>query len=660
MKTKLCILMTLFTIAFVFCLWAGAEVIINEVMASNAVVVNGRADDWIELYNTGDKTVSLKGWYLSDKERDPYLWAFPDGTRIEAGGYLLVYCTGGEVADGQKGALYANFKISSAGEELLLTNPDGHSYAVHLKQQYGNISSGYPYGEDEWHCLETATPGARNASKWYDRRAEAPVIETAAGFYSGGVSVTITAGEGLEIRYTTDCSTPDRSSPLYTGPIRLNKTTVIRAAAMADDALISQVVGSTYIIDDPAPEGIAVVSIYSDDKYFFDSKTGFLVKGSGKVANYDRDWEYPAQIEYFNEQGQQQFSQMVTTKISGHSSRGLKQKSLSVYARGAYGSSTFNCRLFDTREYESYSSLLLRMTSSDNHSCRLRDAVLAEISEGMGLYYAAGKPIVLYINGRYYGHYNLREKANKDSLAQWEGITDEAVINGCCILEGGGYDAYYTVHGTNEEWVELLKFCHNNALDTPEKLNYVLDRVDVDSLFSYAIYDMLINNHDAGNVRYYKFPGGKWKFMLHDIEAGGMASDVSETVNQLLKSRTADVGTFPTPVLAALLELPEYRDKFLKMTAQIIESNFLYTRDVEPVYNAWMEKLEKIMPRQVKEFPYNGFTVKEWRTNCRASMNRMKSYPAKVIDALSSKFNLTKAEKQAYFGDTLALLAQYN
>lgn len=641
---------------------ARADVVINEAMASSAIFVNGRHDDWVELRNTGSAQVSLKGWYLSNDAYNLTRWAFPDTAKIAKGGYLVVYCAGSEpVTDGLKNALYANFKLSAKGESLYLTDPEGNTSSVTFGPQYGNVSCGVPANGDGWHFLENATPGAANDSLAFDDRAQEPVIETAAGFYDGKVAVTITGAPGQEIRYTTDCATPTRKSSLYTGPITVSKTTVIRARAFADDLLGSTTAGSTYIISDPVPSPVSVVSIYTDNDLFFGNKQGILVKGSGSIANYDRNWEYPAQIEYFDVSGERQLVQMVTTRVAGHSSRNLRQKSLSVFARSALGGDTLDCAFFENRDYTSYSAIQLRMTNSDNHSCRLRDAVLGEISDGLGLYYQAGRPIVLYINGKYYGHYNLREKANKDSLAQWEGITDEAVIRGIDIIEGNGLNKTQVIKGSNADWVELLNFCKSHKLNSEENLQYVLDRVDVDSLFNYAIYSMMINNYDAGNVRYYRFPGGKWKFMLHDIEAGAMNGEETRTVNLILKSRTAKIGQYPHTILAALLELPEYREMFLRRTAEIVQSNLLYTERVQPIYRKWRDLLEPLMPRQISTYPFNkSFTFNAWQTNVSASMTRMRTYPAKVINDICSKLKVGKAEKQEIFGGTLEMLSIYN
>ena len=95
---------------------ARADVVINEVMASNGFYENGQAPDWIELYNNGKKTVSLSGWYLSDSKKDPLKWSFPEGTKLKAGAFLTVFCMGEECEPGKGNTFYAPCAISSGGE----------------------------------------------------------------------------------------------------------------------------------------------------------------------------------------------------------------------------------------------------------------------------------------------------------------------------------------------------------------------------------------------------------------------------------------------------------------------------------------------------------------------------------------------------------------
>ena len=196
-----------------------------------------------------------------------------------------------------------------------------------------------------------------------------------------------------------------------------------------------------------------------------------------------------------------------------------------------------------------------------------------------------------------------------------------------------------------------------NDLKKEENLQYVLDRLDVDSMFDYVIYSMMIGNYDSGNVRYYRFPGGKWTFMLHDVEAGCMNSDEAP-VNTFLRKKTASATKFPHWALAALLEVPEYKDKFLRRTAEIVQSNFLYSEQVEPIYEKWHAALSEILPRHIKKFRH--FTFEEWNTNVHASMYYARIRPKKVIGLICTNLKVNSADKEMYFGETLDLLDIYN
>ena len=65
---------------------ANADIEISEVMTSNGVYTNGEAYDWVELHNTGKKSVDLSGCFLSDSKKNLQKWSFPKGTSIKANG----------------------------------------------------------------------------------------------------------------------------------------------------------------------------------------------------------------------------------------------------------------------------------------------------------------------------------------------------------------------------------------------------------------------------------------------------------------------------------------------------------------------------------------------------------------------------------------------
>lgn len=96
-----------------------SDLVINEFMASNDSTQadpDGEYDDWIELYNNGSSSIDLSGFYLSDDSTELLKWAFPEGTTIDANGYLIIWA---DDEDGQTG-LHANFKLSASGEDIFL------------------------------------------------------------------------------------------------------------------------------------------------------------------------------------------------------------------------------------------------------------------------------------------------------------------------------------------------------------------------------------------------------------------------------------------------------------------------------------------------------------------------------------------------------------
>ena len=100
---------------------ATVNVTINEVMASNTTSAAdslGQYDDWIELYNLTSQPQDISGYYLTDNSLNLIKWEFPAGSIIQPNGYLIVWAD----EDGGQGDLHANFKLSSAGEHLLLLN----------------------------------------------------------------------------------------------------------------------------------------------------------------------------------------------------------------------------------------------------------------------------------------------------------------------------------------------------------------------------------------------------------------------------------------------------------------------------------------------------------------------------------------------------------
>ncbi|HRX09828.1 MAG TPA: lamin tail domain-containing protein, partial [Candidatus Limiplasma sp.] len=138
--------------------------IINEICPDPKVGIpddNGTVVDWIEIYNTTDQTISLAGYYLSDKENKPLKWRFPDNAAVAPHGYYLVFCSGEDRMQ-QNGIPHTNFSISAERESIVLSDSAGRLVD---RVTIENVPIDYSVGLDKngsWTFFQQATPGFAN------------------------------------------------------------------------------------------------------------------------------------------------------------------------------------------------------------------------------------------------------------------------------------------------------------------------------------------------------------------------------------------------------------------------------------------------------------------------------------------------------------------
>src|SRR6478609_8506883 len=199
----------------------GQNIVINEFQSSNSVTIadeDGDYSDWIELYNTGTISVNLSGYGLSDNPTAPLKWVFPNISLLP-NQYLLVWASGKNRNISGK-PLHTNFKISSTGNSISLSNPSGtiinnvSPAALAPDISYGRS----PNGTGNFVYFSKCTPGAVNSIVGYSTFMNPPKFSADGGFYSQGFSLNLSSSEaGSTILYTLDGSDPD--------PNNLNGTT---------------------------------------------------------------------------------------------------------------------------------------------------------------------------------------------------------------------------------------------------------------------------------------------------------------------------------------------------------------------------------------------------------------------------------------------------
>ena len=631
------------------------------------------ASDWVELHNSTGSAVSLAGYGISNNPKNPAKWVFPD-ISIEPGEYLLLYATG-SADKAQKKNLKLNFNISSTGEALFFFDPNGKLID---KLSTGRMRSGQSYGRDgsdnRFYYAEP-TPGAQNG-KGYEGITQLPAFSVTPGIYDNAVTVAITAGEGETIRYTTDCTTPNASSEVYSGELSISKNSVIRAAAFRDGYLSGDVATATYLFrSDGVNHALPVVTLVTDPDNLWNSKTGIYATGDQfdpdaasyadtlKSATYyqakfateeqvDTIWEKPAAFSLFDDNGKQVFTQNVGIRIAGSFGRGRAQKGFNVIARKEYGKGSMEYPFFENRPYKEYKAVVLRAGAQDQNRSKIRDELASGLLEGtdINILYQAYRPTVLYLNGEYWGVYFLKEKRNRFFVAQHENTE-----NNVDLAIGKGFKQ--RSYGDNSDWVSLYEYATSHDLSSADAYNYVAERMDVDSFRDYMIAEIYNGNTDTYNFQYYRLKGGKWKFIFYDF-CWGFQSPGHETLAFRMGKTPADVCS--AKLFAAMLQNKGWRDSFCRRFGELLNTAFAPER-VSALIEELYGYVEPEIKREREKFNKDTFMgVKQPNTNLgtyegfQSEISKLKDFaqrrPEELKRQLQSNLGLSDSYMKEVFG----------
>lgn len=631
------------------------------------------ASDWVEIYNSTGSAVSLAGYGISNNPKNPAKWVFPD-ISIEPGEYLLLYATG-SADKAQKKNLKLNFNISSTGETLFFFDPNGKLID---KLSAGRMRSGQSYGRDgsdnRFYYAEP-TPGAQNG-KGYEGITQLPAFSVTPGIYDNAVTVAITAGEGETIRYTTDCTTPNASSQVYSGELSISKNTVIRAAAYRDGYLSGDTATATYLFrSDGVNHALPVVTLVTDPDNLWNSKTGIYATGDKfdpDAASYadtlqsatyyqakfateeqvDTIWEKPAAFSLFDDNGKQVFTQNVGIRIAGSFGRGRAQKGFNVIARKEYGKGSMEYPFFDNRPYTEYKAVVLRAGAQDQNRSKIRDELASGLLEGtdINILYQAYRPTVLYLNGEYWGVYFMKEKRNRFFVAQHENTE-----NNVDLAIGKGFKQ--RSYGDNSDWVSLYEYATSHDLSASDAYNYVAERMDVDSFRDYMIAEIYNGNTDTYNFQYYRLKGGKWKFIFYDF-CWGFQSPGHETLAFRMGKTPADVCS--AKLFAAMLQNKGWRDSFCRRFGELLNTAFAPERVsalieelygyVEPEIKREREKFNKETFMGVKQPATNLGTYEGFQSEISKLRDFAQKRPEELKRQLQSNLGLSDSYMKEVFG----------
>jgi CotH kinase protein/Lamin Tail Domain/Secretion system C-terminal sorting domain/Chitobiase/beta-hexosaminidase C-terminal domain/Right handed beta helix region len=605
-------------------IFAQDNIRINEILTSN---INGLIDtdsgeyyDWIELYNPSDSLLDISGYYLTDDINNPTLWQFPSNTSIGPESFLIIW------ADSKNYGLHTNFKLNSDGEQLLVISPELEVVdSISFGKQRDDVSFGRDEAEiNNWLFYGDPTPRLVNSTTGVNKNklSSEPEFSVESGFYSSSLSLELTSNDNGKIYYSLDGSIPYPSSAtLYLGAIIIDKTTIVRAISVEDNQLRSNSVTNSYFINENTD--LPVMSVTTDPKNLWDDETGIYTIGTNGIefwsvnANYWQDWERPVKLEFFEENKSIAFKANAGIAING-ARRNMLQKSLRLLFRNKYGDESINYKIFPDKENRNFNSLVLRNGGfPEFRYTLLSDGFMQRlISQEMEIDYQAYRPCALYLNGKYWGIYNIREKQNEDYLKENNGVDPDNLD----ILE----DNMTIVEGDRDHYKHMIDFVSLNDLSLEESYDSVKQWMDVDNYINYQIAQLYFANTDwpANNIKYWrsKTSTGKWKWMIFDVD-GGFGLWGGYDFNSLTFATEENSSEWNNPpwstfLFRNLLKNQSFVDEFAQRFATYLSYSF-NSNEVTNLIDRFEDNIENEIPNHINRWaPGCSITNPESKDGC--------------------------------------------
>jgi hypothetical protein len=540
-------------------------VVMNEIMASNRTALedeDGDASDWIELYNRTAVKINLSGYCLSDDTLNIQKWKFT-GATIEPGGYLIVFASD---KNRQTSNLHTNFKIGASGETVVLADSNGIVVdRIDIPASAPDISYGRTSdGSLPW-IFQTPTPGSGNTGKKIDGIADSVSASFPGGFYPSQISVALAAGSS-RIFYTLDGSVPDSTKLKYTAPVTLQKTTVLKAMSIKENHLPGRIITNTYFINEAT--NLPVLSLSTDPYNLFDSRYGIY-------TNYKMDWERPAHVEFFEDNKSPGFSEECGIAIYGSQSREWDQKSFSVKFKQEYGVSKIEYPLFPGFYVTTFKSFVLRNAGNDFQYTHMRDEMMQTLVNNLDIDYLEYRPATTFINGEYWGIYNIREKISEHYIAYRHGVDPDNID----LLENN----MSPIAGDSLHYRQFIDYISSHDMSTSAAYDYVNSMIDLKECILYFAAEAYYDNLDwpGGNIKYWRERSatGKWRWILFDLDFGfglyahGPAEDHIKFMFSTVETRYSNP-PWATLLQRKLVENPSIRNQFINQIADLLNTNF--------------------------------------------------------------------------------------
>jgi len=490
-----------------------------------------------------------------------------------------------------------------------------------------------------------------------------PEYSVADGFYQSPFILELSTHlEDVSIHYTMDGSIPSLESPMYHSPLLIGEenidgdgnlaATVIRARLFENDGYdASPTITLTFFVGENSADlfSLPIVSLVTNPDYFFDAEIGIYHRNNFRQRG--KKWERPIHITYYDTDSDNVLSQGALVRIHGSATRVLAQKSLRFYAEDNYDiNEHFHYEFFPgylsrgTDEImEKFSTLIFRNSGNDYSTSFFKDAMIQSLISHTSQDIQAYRPVNVFLNGRYWGIYNIRERLDEFYIENHYDIEANQVT----IYTVDAREDFYGQPISGNEFLQLIDLVKNSETMDDEFYKFIKTQIDVSNFIDNQIIYIYAANGDwlGNNVRFWRKNvdekqtnapighDGRWRWMVIDMDLA-----FRQVEQNLLEAATSEHEG--AVLLNALVENPVFLEKFINRFADHLNTSFLESRVME-VIDQMAINLEPDMPFHIARWKTMDNSLDQWRENINGMREFALLRPDFVRQHIIGEFDLS-------------------
>lgn len=649
------------------------DLVLNEVMYSNKQTIRdsyGETPDWIEIYNTSDESIQLQHYALQDGSGKKKTWKFPHST-IEPHQYLLVFASGKNIQLAKE--IHTDFKLGSMKEALYLLKHSDIIDSIEIQCVPTDASIGYMQDGIGAKKILQPSPGfSNNNSQTIDIQFTPNTITSSSqsGFYSKEFKLTLhSTNPDATVYYTLNGEEPTDESAIYSNNIDIcsrtheenvyanirtaekmwkkptsliSKATVLRAVSYSHGCISSNQIQQTFFIVDSArnPYSVPVVSIITNPDNLFDKDNGIYVKGKyNNYMNRGNAWEREGYLELFDTSGQILLSQGIDMRIHGDASRTAPQKSLRLYAHEKYGTSEFAYPIFSSKPHiNSYKTLILRCVRDWTQSI-FKDDLCQDIVKNLNMDFAATQPVIVFLDGEYWGIHSLREYQDEHYL-QRNFAPNDSLFH---IISYPYENDYSLPNSTRQEYETCVDFIRNHNLKEPDNYNTACSMIDVNNLIDYFIVQSYFANVDFPhkNLKMWKSAqndSALWRYLFFDCDWCMVRTQYNFTDEYThTDEEFYEYPEWSTEILRNFFENKSFRNSFVQRFYYLLQHDLSPETVIDKI-NTYEQMFEPLIPEHTSRWHLPSDT-RMWQYKVDGMKLFAMQRPLELYEELQSNFN---------------------